>query len=515
MNAHATWLLGVLLACGLTYPVPGAEPRFRPDRLYAGFYASGFMHDRVETRGGMTYEVSVRKLLDLTQRNGFNCLYLAIRQTELDNGRFQFWLSECGKRDIRIVCQLDFAYLRENSDIDQLVGKAVGFHKHYGTHPAVLAISVREEPSAALLPKLRAYYAGILEAAPDAVLQLTHAKTDAAAVTPEPYPHLMGGDPYPFHWTSWAQGYTATPRYAFDWFRKRCHTFQEAAVARNALFQLTFTTNAMSRSYDESELAERYGESKPELLKQIRHWAKDGNQSWSIDPADGRYVCWELHRPPRHATRAMLWIGVMEGAKSFLHWSLSPSYPLEWVKKNEPARTTFFTAGGIDLAGDGPELEEYAETFRELRRFEDLILNMRKDTTALISAPGLMHRMHQLDTGTWLAVVVNTCIGSWNKGDTYFLGNADVYRFSKRGRPVDFRPDEVPHRYTVDVPSSLGVPYDLHSGVPLRRASGEHEGQYELELMPGRGRFLAIGREEDLADVMRRCRAPTRPVQAE
>ena len=93
--------------------------------------------------------------------------------------------------------------------LKSFVGKAVGFHKHYGTHPAVLAISVREEPSAALLPKLRAYYAGILEAAPDAVLQLTHAKTDAAAVTPEPYPHLMGGDPYPFHWTSWAQGYTS------------------------------------------------------------------------------------------------------------------------------------------------------------------------------------------------------------------------------------------------------------------------------------------------------------------
>ena len=515
MALRSTRLLCVLLVGRLMGPAAAAEPRFRPERLYAGFYASGFMHDRVEKRGGMTYEVSVRKLLDLTHRNGFNCLYLAIRQDELDNGRFQFWLSECAKRDIRIVCQLDFAYLRDNSEVDQLVSKAVGFIKRHGTHPAVLAISVREEPSAALLPKLQAYYAGILRAAPETVLQLTHSKTDAAAVTPEPYPHLMGGDPYPFHWTAWAQGYTATPRYAFDWFRKRCHNFQGAAHARKALYQLTFTTNAMSRSYAESELESRYGEKKPELLKQIRRWAKDGNQSWFIDPADGRYVCWELHRPPRNATRAMVWIGVMEGAKSFLHWSLSPSYPPEWTEKGGPARTKFFTAGGIDLAGDGPELAEYAETFRELRRFEDLILNMRKDTTALISAPGLLHRMHQLDTGKWLAVVVNTRIGSWNKGNTYFLKTDDVYRFGKRGRPVDFRPDEAPHRYTIEVPPSLGVPYDLHTGDPLGRSPGEHEAQYELELMPGRGRFLAIGRKSDLSDAMRRCRNPLRPAQAE
>jgi len=514
MILHRTWLLCALLANCLRSPA-ATEPRFRPNRLYAGFYASGFMHDRVEKRGGMVYEVSVRKLLDLTQRNGFNCLYLAIRQDELDNGRFQFWLSECAKRDIRIVCQLDFAYLRDNSDVGRLVSKAVGFIRRYGTHAAVLAISVREEPSAALLPKLQAYYAGILKSVPETILQLTHAKTNAAAVQPEPYPHLMGGDPYPFHWTSWAQGYTATPRYAFDWFRKRCHNFQGAAYARKALYQLTFTTNAMSRAYSESELENRYGKTKPELLKQIRRWAKNGNQSWFIDPADGRYVCWELHRPPKNATRTMVWIGVMEGAKSFLHWSLSPSYPREDATEREPARTKFFTMGGIDLAGDGPELTEYGETFRELRRFEDLILSMRKDTTSLISAPGLEHRMHQLDTGEWLAVVVNTRIGSWNEGNTYFFNTDDIYRFNERGRPVDFRPDEVPHRYTVEVPPSLGVPYDLHTGDPLRRASEEREALYELTLMPGRGRFLAIGRRSDAMDVMRRCRDSVDPAQAE
>ena len=482
------------------------QDRFKTDRFLAGFYAYGYMHDRVEKRGGMNYEESVEKLLNLTQRNGFNCLCLSVRRDELENGRFDFWLDECAKRDIRLVCQLEFAYLRDTSDIDDLVGKAVGFLKRYQGHPVPLAISVKEEPSAALLPKLRAYYAGILKEVPDAVLQLTHAKTDAAALTPEPYPQLMGGDPYPFHWTSWAQGYTATPAYGFDWYRKRCHNFWEAATVRGALYQLTFTSNGYSRSFDESEMIERYAEKQPDLLKRIRQWAEDGNQSWFIDPDTGRYAVWELHRPPKNATRAMVWIGIMEGAKSFLHWSLSPSYPPDFVEEDGPRKTKYFTMGGVDLAGDGPELAEYAEAFREIRRFEDLVLNMRKDTTSLISAPDVMHRMHQLDTGQWLAVVVNTRIGSWNEGNTTYLEAGDRYRFDDRGRPLDFKPDPGPHTCTITVPLDLGVPYDLHNGELLARAPGDNEGMYNLELLPGRGRFLFIGASTDLPAVMGRCK---------
>ena len=506
---HLTLVLFLLFV--LTGPAC-ADTRFmpdKPDRLYAGFYASGYMHDRVEKRGGMKYEHSVSKLLDLTQSNGFNCLYLAIRQDELDNGRFDFWLAECGKRDIRIVCQLDFAYLYSEGHLDALVPKAVKFIKRYGTHPVVLAISVREEPSASLLPELQQYYTRILEAAPDTILQLTHAKTNAAAIMPPPYPHLMGGDPYPFHWTSWAQGYTATPAYGFDWFQKRCHNFWEAANTRNALFQLTFTTDAMSRAYEESEIESRYGQKKPELLRQIKQWAQDGNQSWNIDSENGRYVCWELHRPPTNATRAMVWIAVMEGAKSLLHWSLMPSYPPETTTANA-SRTSFFTMGGVDLAGDGPELAEYAATVRELRRFENLILNMRKDTTSLITAPGLMHRMHQLDTEQWLVVAVNTRIGTWNDGNTRFLKEDDLYRFSAKGRPLDFRPYEQAHRYTIEVPATLGVPYDLHTRKPLPNASTENKRLYELQLMPGRGRLLLIGGKSDLSSVGERCGDPAR-----
>ena len=209
----------------------------------------------------------------------------------------------------------------------------------------------------------------------------------------------------------------------------------------------------------------------------------------------------------------MIWIGVMEGAKSLLHWSLSPSYPPDPTGKRGPQHTKFFTAGGIDLAGDGPELAEYAETVRTLRPFEDLILNMRKDTTSLIETPGLMHRMHQLDTGQWLAVVVNTHIGSWNKGNTYFFKNDDVYRFSERGRPLDFRPDEAIRTYSIEAPTSLGVPYDLHTGKPLARAPGRDETTYTVQLMPGRGRFLFIGRKSGLSKVLRRCRKPISPAR--
>ena len=420
----------------------------------------------------MGYEESVRKLLDLTHRHGFNCLYHAIRQDELANGRFDFWLEECAKRDIRLVCQLDFAYLRDTSNVGELVGKTVEFLTRYRDHPVPLAISVKEEPSTALLPTLRAYYAGILKEVPDAVLQLTHAKTDAAALTPEPYPHLMGGDPYPFHWTGWAQGYTATPAYGFDWYRKRCHNFWDAATVRGALYQLTFTSNGLIRYREESELVDRYAEKQPDLLQRIRQWAENGNQSWFIDPETGLYAVWELHRPPRNATRAMVWIGIMEGAKSLLHWSLSPSYPPGYVDPDGPPKVEIFTMGGVDLAGDGPELAEYAEAFREIRRFENLVLNMRKDTTSLISAPGLLQRMHQLDTGEWLAVVVNTRIGSWNKGNTTYFESGDRYRFDDRGRPLDFKPDPGPHTYTVTVPLDLGMPHDLHTGEKLTRAKG-------------------------------------------
>ncbi|MAE67335.1 MAG: hypothetical protein CMJ18_23995 [Phycisphaeraceae bacterium] len=498
------FLVVVLLIGMCTGQVRAAEPRFSAERLYAGFHAYGYMHDRVERRGGMKYEQSVVRLLDLVQRHGFNCLYLAVRQGELDDGRFDFWLAQCAARDIRLVCQLDFAYLRNGSDVDAFVRKAVSFQRRYGKHEAVLAISVREEPLASLLPKLKVYYEGILREVPDARIQLTHAKTNAAALTPEPYPHLMGGDPYPFHWTAWAQGYTATPAYGFTWYRKRCHNFWEAAAVRGSLYQLTFTSNAYCRFYTEPELIERYAEKKPDLLERIRRWAKDGNQSWFIDPETGRHAVWMLHRPPPNATRAMVWIGFMEGAKSMLHWSLVPSYPPDLVEKDGPAKVKHFNAGGIDLAGDGPELAEYAASFREIRRFENLILNMRKDTTSLIGAPGLMHRMHELDTGQWLAVVVNTHIGAWNDGNSTFLAADDRYRFDERGRAIDFRPDPDPRTFRIEVPVDLGAPFDLHTGRALRRAKEGGKGSYSLDLLPGRGRFLLVASKADLSALMPR-----------
>ena len=65
MSVRCALVLCVVMIACLASPSIADDATFKPDRFYAGFYASGFMHDRVEKRGGMKYEASVVKLLGL------------------------------------------------------------------------------------------------------------------------------------------------------------------------------------------------------------------------------------------------------------------------------------------------------------------------------------------------------------------------------------------------------------------------------------------------------------------
>ena len=507
-------------SCKQTFPSHKRFDNFLGDALPVGVYL--YMYCYKQNKDPLAHDLTkhVNYLADL----GFNFLYVGGVK---DNRAWQDLLKLCERRRIAIIPQLDFAYLNANSidAANKCAAKAIPFIRKYIKHPAVIAFSVKEEPSIKILPALNAYYQTIYREVPDAPLHLLHDKFNAMKLTRAPYPQLVGTDRYPFWWEFGAANNRATPRSAFKWYSSQLAAHYLEARKQQTEFQAVFTANVIEYVISSDKLKQAFypkklSSSKREKLAQhVERLAAAGNQGWNIlDKNSYRY--WKYYRPPVNCVRAMCWLAIAEGARSVAAWSCDPltprkkklgycrrkSYKPEYEKKG-----FIVSMMGFDNNGT-PELKEYAEFTHNIQPYGKLIRAMGKEIKNVIGNPkgheivnfeqrsNPPFAVHQNDV-IWesfqvpgyagkIVVVVNTKVGTWCEGRSpTVLAEKDVFRIDDDGNVIDFKPFTKPRSISCQNLLAGTDCMDLETG---KQVDTKDNGTFSIEIKPGKGRFLFL-----------------------
>jgi len=486
--------------------------RFLGDRPAVGFYI--YLYNWKQAKDPNVRDLD-EALAEMAKR-GFTYLYVGgVSDGEL----WRRVLDLAADYRMAVVPQLDFAYLQSPSDnVAALVARAAPFIRKYKDNPAVAGFSVREEPSAELMPAMRKYFEGILAEVPDAPLHLLHNNLPALQRSEPPYPGIIGVDRYPFWWEFGSGGHRATPRYALNWYRTQLDRYCQLAVQRKAEFQAVFTASTLEtiiapedarKAFYPATITPDFREKAYQHLKQL---AATRNQGWNSGPQDMlRY--WKYYRPPGNCVRAMAWLAVMEGARSQAVWAWSP--PREDMKgfaHRENGKTKReYVCGITGWDGKGtPQLEEYTSFVKEIRPYGRLIRAMSKEY-APAPAPGkgggpaappeaavfavtgdeVFWRSFRVDGYAGRVIlVVNTAVGAWCEGRSPgFLSPSDTFRIDDWGNLVDYKPFDKPREVKCRIAADGMDCVDLQTGESLRAGD---DASLSLSIMPGGGRFLFV-----------------------
>jgi hypothetical protein len=451
-------------------------------------------------------------------RGGFNFLYVGgVADTDL----WRRLLDLCAQYHIAVVPQLDFAYLSSPSqDVNQLVARAVPFIKKYKEHPAVVAFSVREEPSLEIMPALKQYFEGILREVPDAPLHLLHNQLPTLEHAEPPHPQIIGTDRYPFWWEFGSGGHRATPRYALHWYRSQLDRYYQLAAGRGAEFQAVFTASTLEtvmapeqirKSFYPASVTDAFRE---QSYRRIAGFAASTNQGWAPGPV-GNFMFWKYYRPPANCVRAMAWLAVAEGARSLANWAWAPPHEdrQDFAHRAHGRAGHEYTCSITGWDGQGtPQLEEYSAFAKDIRPYGKLIRAMTKEYSSVRKLPSGQERaaggpaaapvfaVAGEDVG-WSAfqvegfsgrviLVVNTQVGQWCEGRSpTMLSPKDTYRIDEQGNLMDYEAFDQPRALPCRILAGGLECVDLATGSALKPGA---DGAVSLPVLPGGGHFLFL-----------------------
>lgn len=486
-----------------------SKDRGRGEKFLAGFYIYPYYVQQVAKRQGQNYAAFLDAWMRKLTAKGFSLFYVTASSSNFDD-----WIRLSEKYNFKMIIQLDFAYLTTPNldDVRIKAPAAIRFIKTYKDHPNVLAFNVKEEPSKDLMQTLDEYYRKIRAEVPEVPLHILHNNRDSLRYSFETPITVAATDRYAFWgWDASASGYCATPSSALDWFRKDMEVYAQYALDRGALFQAVFTTVAnIHVTTDDMIRTGAYGN-----YSRILQLALDENQGWSR-LAWKRFKYVKYYRPPANNTRAMVWLSVLNGAQSVLHWSGSPTDPIQEailtkeLYKSQPANLSGEPPGtAADLARDDfdiqmfgpgntgtPMLEEYAAAVADLQNYGWFINRMKPSadqTKAMVSNENAHARLFDLPGYSGkILVIVNTDVGRWGTNSVRSLVERnDVFRIDPMGNVVGYTPQRTPR--TLTVRSSLpGKLLNAGTGRLLGPA-----GEGEVNIAPGGGAFVYLGDETE------------------
>jgi len=443
-------------------------------------------------------------------KRGFNYLYIG--GLVADDALWQKILDFCVKHKVLVVPQLDFAYLSVPSqNVTNLVAKAVPFIRKYKSHPAVLAFSVREEPSVQLVPTLKRYYESLLAEVPDAPLYLLHSTIPPLKSSKPPYPDIIGTDRYPFWWEFGSGGHRATPQYALNWYRSQLDAYYQLAVERKAEFQAVFTASTLEFLMSPEQIRNSFypptisDKEREQYYHNVEQLAKSKNDGWDEGP-NGKLRVWKYYRPPQNCVRTMAWLAILEGARSQAIWAWAPPRQemqnFAYRRNGKEMKEYICSITGWDGKGT-PQLEEYTRFAREIRRYGKIIRVMAKEYTLADKSPtgqtvappintndrNLYWRSFRLEGYKGrMILVVNTQVGMWCEGrNPNMLSPRDTYRIDDFGNLADYKAFDQPRAVRFQ-PLEKDMDFlDADNGTLL--PAGD-DGSLTLSVMPGGGRFL-------------------------
>jgi hypothetical protein len=480
-----------------TISEPAPEPPSEPPSetpFSMGVYMYDYQMAIAAFAQGKTYSVFFEEHMAKLKANGVNSLYLATSQE-----RFSESLSLAKQYNMTLVPQLDFAYFNSSWTDAQLDANAqvAGDFINTNDDPAILAWSVKEEADPSDMVRLTEYYTKIREVAPNAEFNTIHRSLTAAQNQSSPDPAISGTDRYAFWWEVSGGGYLASPASALNWTRSQAALFQPESAQRGADFMLVTTQGGMLMPAWANQTAN--DASDPLMMAEVRQLAADGRMGWKDydTPYGERFNVWKYYRNPGNTTKALAWIGVLEGAKHVFNWHYDPQIVDTDIEQSASQATLPNAVFWNTLAGRpgmaNPELAEFGEASQEIREYERIITNMTKLSDSPVdtqesytyvnafSFPGLNGKV---------VVVQNSNVGTWPT-NKYAFADSDPIFIDDEGNLVGYVPFTNP--MTINIAFKAGETpmdvFDIATGLQIP-AQGTN---YGVDILPGSGKLLFLG----------------------
>ena len=446
----------------------------------------------------------------LLKEHGVDILHLAISRPD-DKAFDEIWLPMMKKYGMQAYVQLSFAYFRlrkywTESYENRQAEKAGKFIAKYKNCPEILAFSIREEVSAGELDVMARYYKKIRNHAGDFPIVTLHNNMKAAKAHPEPYPAYFGTDRYAFWWEQSVGGYMASPSFSLKWVRMESAKYYEEAAKRNADFFLVVTTNAYLSSVRNPDAAW----SDKTHNDRVRKYAASNRFGWQKSKIDGEdfYWVWKYYRIPENCLKAMVWTGVLEGAKSFLVWSYAPKIKadlklnpeqtivreMKRVRKN-PRKVA--SADWLTLAGRAgvanKELKEFGVAAKEIAPYKKLIPLMYKAKESVVTTnerKKIYNRSFDFKGMNGKGIVIhNANVGTWGARSRHFFLEKDDIKIDSEGNLIGYKPfkEPVAVEFTLKDPSVAVFDFKTGKQIPTK------DGKGSVLVGPGSGVILFAG----------------------
>ena len=463
------------------------------------------------------------KLMDeqfaILRNHGVNALNMAVSNQK----NFVKLLKLAEKHKLFLFLQLDFAYFQPSWTVKNMkirAERAAEFIDKYKSHPNVLGFTVKEEVALKDVEKLSEYYKLILAKVPDAPLQLVVNYLGPAKKLPKPYPLYIGTDRYGFFFSGCCGGYLASPAYALNWTRAQTHEYYIQAAKRNAEFFLITTVNAMtapklSRRYCIKSDFEKYISNKSEAKKKELQAQREkylelaeGNLlGWKKFTRNNKtgYSYWRYYRPPAICVKAMAWISVLEGAKTFSIWS----YQLKSKKRLEqtsyeasafgpPKRESgFYTLAGRPNMPN-PQFKAYAEAAKEIMPYSKIIMNMDKlkGSPLCTRTKNMFMRAYRYrGIDGYVVVAYNNYVGTCPDNKNIYLTAKTTLKLDDQANIIGFTTETKAREIVMQQTTSLKdySVFDISTGKKLSPVNGA----YKQKILPGSGKLLFVGTAEN------------------
>jgi hypothetical protein len=515
-------LIVILLVCVTSLaqkPVALADSE-KPNLIGTYLYTDRFEAAAKEQNRDLfdVFDEHFKKLADV----GVNCIHITIP----DGSLFDRYVQLAKKHKVKLLPEIDFAYFRPNWTDEQMAEharKAVDFLKVWHATPEVIAWSVKEEPYTDEIEKLDRYYRMIIKGVPEVKFFLVTSGGGWLTANAADLPFaLVGGDYYYF---SWEQGpadkcFTRAPRFALSESRSTTEIYRRAAakfpVDRIHVFGVAACTipDRAQGFATGSTLPETWTpEQKQQYIQKVTSLAEKHQDGWAVyqnvpGKTGPQYTMWTLYMPPANCIRALIWGGILEGAKVTMAFSYSPyskSYnpdsPIDAII-NYPHRTERFST---DLGGrpdvKNVHFDEYAQTVKKVRSFDKIIPHLSiQAQSPIVGEPGfdIIARAFRMDGFDGQVMIVhNANVGSILCPDCKIAGQKSCEHvfIDDFGDLKYFTPQTSTNSATLKLNPELSKAaiYDVSTGKPLKRST---EG-FVLDIGPGDAAILYVGNAAD------------------
>jgi hypothetical protein len=502
-----------------TYLGSNKAPTRKPHPFLFSVFIYDYHWQNYAREDGLDFFKLMDEQFAVLHNHGVNALNMAVSNQE----NFVKLLKLAEKHKLFLFLQLDFAYFQPAWTVKHMkirAKRAAKFIDKYKSHPNVIAFTVKEEVALKDVKKLSEYYKLILAQVPDAPLQLLVNYLKPVKKLPEPYPAYIGTDRYGFFFSGCCGGYLASPTFALNWTRAQTHEYYIQAAKRNAEFFLVTTVNAMtapkmSRRYCVKSDFEKYINGKPEAKKkklqaQRKKYLElaEGNLlGWKKFTRNNKtgYSYWRYYRPPAICVKAMAWISVLEGAKTFSIWSYQ-LHSREKLKKTNYEASAFgppkSELGFCTLAGrpniPNPQFNAYAEAAKEIMPYSKIIINMDKlkgSPLCTKTKDMFMRAYRYRGIDGYVVVVYNNHVGTCPGNKNIYLNAKTTLKLDDQANIVGFIPEinsrEVVMRQTLSL-KGYSI-FDIAAGKKISPVNGA----YKQKILPGSGKLFFVGTIEN------------------